>query len=160
PGPRRIGWYVSVGLVGCLAATHLVHAWAAAHYDVSIMAFSRYLPLFYPLRNPGLLARLGLVDRAAARERGAAASLQTSPPHAPRGGALPLPVAPPSLTAPAGPYKIPGVRARPQARRRLAPGDRAGARTVRPSRGPLRPPLQRRQYVENRPLLALLRHPR
>jgi len=88
-GPRRVGWYLAVGLLGCFVVTHVVHAWAAAHYDVSIMAFSRYLPLFYPLRNPGLLARLGLVDRATARERGVAASLQ-----APAAGELTYPLAP------------------------------------------------------------------
>jgi len=79
PGSRRIGRYVALGLVGCFVATHVVHAWAAAHYDVSIMAFNRYLPLFYPLRNPGLLARLGLMDRATARERSVAAALQAPP---------------------------------------------------------------------------------
>ena len=89
PGASRIGRYLAAGLLGCFVATHVVHAWAAAHYDVSIMAFSRYLPLFYPLRNPGLLARLGLVDRATARERGVAASLQ-----APAAGELAYPLAP------------------------------------------------------------------
>jgi len=79
PGPRWIGRFVALTLVGCFIATHVVHAWAAAHYDVSIMAFNRYLPLFYPLRNPGLLARLGLMDRATARERSVAAALQAPP---------------------------------------------------------------------------------
>src|SRR5262249_19704256 len=101
PGPRRIGWYLAVGLVGCLVATHLVHAWAAARYDVSIMAFSRYLPLFYPLRNAGLLAPLGLVDRTSARERGVAASLK-----APAAGELAYPVAPLQCGPRAAPHNI------------------------------------------------------
>jgi len=89
PPTRRIGRYLAVGLAGFFVATHLVHAWAAAHYDVSVMAFTRYLPLFYPLRNAGLLTRLGLVDRATARERGVAAALQT-----PLVGELSYPLAP------------------------------------------------------------------
>src|SRR5262249_60713013 len=67
------------GLGACFVAPPVVHAWAAAHSDVSIMPFNRSLPLFYPLRNPGLLARLGLMDRAAARERSVAAALQAPP---------------------------------------------------------------------------------
>ena len=72
---RRIGRWVALALGACFVASHLAHAWAAAHYDVSVTAFTRYLPLFYPLRNPGLLARLGLIDRARARERGVGAAL-------------------------------------------------------------------------------------
>jgi membrane-anchored protein YejM (alkaline phosphatase superfamily) len=75
PPTRRIGRYVALGLAGCFLAAHLTHAWAAAHYDGSVTAFTRYLPLYYPLRNTGLLARLGLVDRAVARERGVGAAL-------------------------------------------------------------------------------------
>src|SRR5262249_30255541 len=59
----------------CFVAGHLVHAWATAHYDVSVTAFTRYLPLYYPLRDTGLLARLGLIDRARARDRGVSAAL-------------------------------------------------------------------------------------
>jgi len=99
PGPHRIGRYLAVGLIGCFVATHVVHAWATAHYDVSIMAFTRYLPLFYPLKS-GVLARLGLVDRAAARERGVAAALQ-----APVGGELIYPLAP-LRCPPAGAYNV------------------------------------------------------
>jgi membrane-anchored protein YejM (alkaline phosphatase superfamily) len=62
-------------LAGCFVAGHLVHAWAEAHYDVSVTAFTRYLPLYHPLRNPGLLARLGLIDRTRARDRGVGAAL-------------------------------------------------------------------------------------
>jgi membrane-anchored protein YejM (alkaline phosphatase superfamily) len=75
PPTRRIGRYVALLLAGCFVAGHLVHAWAEAHYDVSVTAFTRYLPLYHPLRNPGLLARLGLIDRTRARDRGVGAAL-------------------------------------------------------------------------------------
>jgi uncharacterized protein len=89
PATRRIGPYLALGLAACFVAGHLVHAWAAAHYDGSVTAFTRYLPLYYPLRDTGLLARLGLIDRAAARERGVGAAL-----HRPAAGDLNYPLAP------------------------------------------------------------------
>ena len=89
PATRRIGRYLAVGLAGCFVAAHLVHAWGSAHYDVSVTAFTRYLPLYYPLRNPGLMARLGLIDRAGARERGVGAALDR-----PEAGELTYPLAP------------------------------------------------------------------
>jgi hypothetical protein len=89
PGRRRTGRYLAVGLAGCFVAAHLVHAWASAHYDVSVTAFTRYLPLYYPLRNPGLMARLGLIDRTGARERGVGAALDR-----PEAGELTYPLAP------------------------------------------------------------------
>jgi membrane-anchored protein YejM (alkaline phosphatase superfamily) len=76
PARRGIGRYLAVGLVGCFVAAHLVHAWASAHYDVSVTAFTRYLPLYYPLRKPATMARLGLIDRSAARERGVGEALE------------------------------------------------------------------------------------
>jgi len=76
--PRgRIGPYVAVGLASCFVASHLIHAWAEAHYYVPVTAFTRYLPLYSPLRNKGLLAKLGLVDRNQAREQGLAAAALT-----------------------------------------------------------------------------------
>ncbi len=75
-GTFRIERYLAIGLAGCLVAAHLVHAWAAAHYDVTVTAFTRYLPLYHPLRNQGLIARLGLIDRSAAREQGVGAALE------------------------------------------------------------------------------------
>ncbi len=75
PATGRIGRYLALGLAACFVTGHLVHAWAAAHYDGSVTAFTRYLPLYYGLRNAGLMMRLGLIDRAAARERGVGAAL-------------------------------------------------------------------------------------
>jgi uncharacterized protein len=86
---RRRGRYLALALAACFVAGHLVHAWAAAHYDVSVTAFTRYLPFYYPLRNPGLLARLGLIDRARARDRGVGAALGQ-----PEVGELNYPLAP------------------------------------------------------------------
>ena len=89
PATRRIGRYLAIGLAGCFVAAHLAHAWAAAHYDVRVTAFTRYLPLYYPLRNPGVMARLGLIDRSAARERGVGAALDQR-----QAGELVYPLAP------------------------------------------------------------------
>lgn len=89
PPMRRIGRWVVLALGACLITSHLAHAWASAHYDVSVTAFTRYLPLYYPLRDPGLLARLGLIDRARARERGVGAALARS-----EGGELNYPLSP------------------------------------------------------------------
>src|SRR5262249_33679112 len=101
PGRGQIGRYLALGLIACFVTTPLVHAWAAARYDVSIMACPRYLPLFYPLRNPGLLTRLGLIDRAAARERGVAAALRS-----PAAGELTYPLAPLRCGSGVAPYNI------------------------------------------------------
>ena len=57
--------------------------------DALETTFTRYLPLYYPLRDPGLLARLGLIDRARARERGVGAALARS-----EGGELNYPLSP------------------------------------------------------------------
>ena len=89
PGTLRIGRYLALSLAGCFVAAHLAHAWAAAHYDGTVMGFTRYLPLYYPLRNTGLLAKLGLIDRTAARERGVGAALDR-----PSAGELHYPLAP------------------------------------------------------------------
>ncbi len=89
PSTRRVGRYLALGLVSCFLASHLIHAWAEAHYYVPVTAFTRYLPLYYPLRNTGLLVRLGLVDRTRAREHGLVAALGRPP-----DGVLHYPLAP------------------------------------------------------------------
>ncbi|MGH7354876.1 MAG: DUF3413 domain-containing protein [Candidatus Rokuibacteriota bacterium] len=86
---RRIGRYVALGLAGCFLASHLIHAWAEARQDVAVTALTRYMPLYFPLRNAGLLARLGLVDRSRAREQSLVAALGRPP-----GGELNYPLAP------------------------------------------------------------------
>jgi membrane-anchored protein YejM (alkaline phosphatase superfamily) len=88
--PRRaIGPYVALGLASCFLASHLVHAWAEAHYFVPVTAFARYLPLYFPLHDTGFHQRLGLVDRVQAREQGLAAALAQLP-----GAELKYPLAP------------------------------------------------------------------
>ena len=86
---RRIGRYVALGLAACLVISHLIHAWAEAHYYVPVTAFTRYLPLYFPLKDSALLIRLGLVDRTQARERGVVAALGRPPK-----GVLNYPLAP------------------------------------------------------------------
>jgi uncharacterized protein len=68
PATRRIGRYLAFALVGCLLASHLIHWWAEAHYYVPVTAFTRYLPLYFPYRDAGLLAKLGFLDRNQAQE--------------------------------------------------------------------------------------------
>jgi uncharacterized protein len=88
PTPR-FGRYLVVGLVSCVVASHLMHAWAAAHDYVPVTAFTRYLPLYFPLTDTGLLIRIGLVDRNQARERSLVAALGR-----PLDGVLNYPLAP------------------------------------------------------------------
>jgi membrane-anchored protein YejM (alkaline phosphatase superfamily) len=78
--PRRhVGRYLALGLVLCFAAANVMHAWFEARYDVSVTSLTRYLPLYFPLRDSRVQVRLGLVDRVAARERGVAAALGRPP---------------------------------------------------------------------------------
>jgi uncharacterized protein len=78
PG-RRLGRYLAVGLGACFVVGHLIHAWAEARYDVPVTSFTRYLPLYYPLQVTKLQVRLGLLDRARARDRAVVAALGGAP---------------------------------------------------------------------------------
>jgi uncharacterized protein len=89
PPARRMGRYVALGLGACFVAGHLIHAWAEARYDVPVTSFTRYLPLYDPLKATTLQVKLGLVDRARARERGVIAALGGTP-----AGELRYPLAP------------------------------------------------------------------
>src|SRR5262249_57320767 len=86
---RGRGRYIAMVIVGCFVASHLIHLWAEAHYYVPVTSFTRYLPLYFPLKDPRRLARLGLVDQARARERHLVDALGRSP-----RGALHYPRAP------------------------------------------------------------------
>ena len=88
PPTRRIGRYLAVGIAGCLLASHAVHAFAEAHYYAPVTSFTRYLPLYYPRTDRGLV-RLGLVNRVRAREQGVVDALRRPP-----DGALNYPLAP------------------------------------------------------------------
>jgi membrane-anchored protein YejM (alkaline phosphatase superfamily) len=79
PPRRKIGPYVAIGLASCFVASHLIHAWADAHYFVPETAFARYLPLYFPLHDTGFQQRLGLLDRVQDREHGLAATLRRPP---------------------------------------------------------------------------------
>ncbi len=76
---RRIGRYLALGLGACIVAGHLMHAWAEARYDVPVTSFTRYVPLYFPLRNAGLVAKFGLVDRNRAREQSLVTALGGTP---------------------------------------------------------------------------------
>src|SRR5882672_2804568 len=75
PPKRRVGRYLALTIVGCFLASHLIHLWAEAHFYVPVTSFTRYLPLYAPLRDSRRLVKLGLVDRARAREESLAATM-------------------------------------------------------------------------------------
>ena len=76
PASRRIGWYLALGVGGCVAASHLIHAGAEARYYVPVTAFTRYLPLattwrLYnasPIAGPMLIASGGEGKAATIRD--------------------------------------------------------------------------------------------
>jgi uncharacterized protein len=92
---RRVGRYLALAIVACFVASHLIHFWAEAHYYVPVTSFTRYLPLYFPLKNSRKLARLGLVDEAGARERNLVAALGRPPGGELRYPRLPLSCEPP-----------------------------------------------------------------
>lgn len=91
-----LGRYLAGGLGGCFLASHLMYAWAEARYYVPVTAFGHPLP-FYPRIDAGYtLARLGLVDRERALERGLAGRLGRATPAALDYPRAPLQCHPPS----------------------------------------------------------------
>ena len=112
---RRIGRYLALGLGGCFLASHLIHAWAEAHYYVPVTSFTRYLPLYYPAQGlTKLLARLGLVDRGA----GARARRRRRPRPAAGAASCNYPLAAPAVRAAPPIAQRPARRDRRHARRR------------------------------------------
>ena len=89
PPKRRVGPYLALAIVGCFLASHLIHLWAEAHFYVPVTSFTRYLPLYAPLRDSRRLVKLGLVDQTRAREESLAATIARRP-----GGELRYPQAP------------------------------------------------------------------
>jgi uncharacterized protein len=89
PPRRRVGRYLTLALGGCLLASNLIHVWAEAHFYVPVTAFTRYLPLYFPLKASGKLYSLGLVDRNQAREQALVDALRRPP-----NGVLNYPLAP------------------------------------------------------------------
>ena len=85
----RIGLYAALGLAGCFVASHLVFAWAEARYYMPVTAFTRYLPLYYPLNARHTQLKLGLLDRSQAHEQAVVSSLRRPP-----DGVLNYPLAP------------------------------------------------------------------
>ncbi len=78
PPTRPLGRYLALALVGCFVAGQFVHGWAQPRFYVPVTAFARYLPLHYQLVSTNLLVKVGLVDRARARELGVGAALRRS----------------------------------------------------------------------------------
>ena len=66
-----------------------IHAWAEAHYDVPVTAFTRYLPLYYPLRTTGCWR-----GSASWIERGRASRASSPRSARPPDGELHYPLAP------------------------------------------------------------------
>ena len=78
PPTRPIGRHLALALVGCFVAGQFIHGWAQPRFYVPVTAFARYLPLHYQLVSTNLMVKLGLVDRARARELGVGAALRRS----------------------------------------------------------------------------------
>jgi membrane-anchored protein YejM (alkaline phosphatase superfamily) len=79
PPARHVGRYLALVLAACFVAGQFINAWAQPHYYVPVTAFARYLPQYYQLISTNLLVKIGLVDRARAREQGVVAALRRSP---------------------------------------------------------------------------------
>ena len=89
PAKRRVGAYLALALAGCFLASHVIHAWAEAHAYAPVTAFTRYLPLYFPLKDSRRMERLGLVNEARAREYRRVAAMGR-----PSDGGLRYPLAP------------------------------------------------------------------
>ena len=76
-----MGRYLALGVGICFLASNAIHAWAEAHYYAPVTGFTRYLPLYQPRSDRGLV-RLGLVNRTRAREGGLIAALGRPPDRA------------------------------------------------------------------------------
>ena len=60
---RRVGRYLALTAVACFLSSHLIHLWAQAHAYVPVTSFTRYLPLYFPLKDSRNVARLGLLNQ-------------------------------------------------------------------------------------------------
>jgi membrane-anchored protein YejM (alkaline phosphatase superfamily) len=89
PAKRRVGAYLALALAGCFLASHVIHAWAEAHAYAPVTAFTRYLPLYFPLKDSRRMDRLGLVNETRAREHRRVAAMGR-----PSDGGLRYPLAP------------------------------------------------------------------
>jgi membrane-anchored protein YejM (alkaline phosphatase superfamily) len=69
-GSLRIrGRWIAIGLTACLLVSQSIHVWADAVGHVSVVQFTRYMPLYRPLKAKRTLARLGLVDPEQVQKR-------------------------------------------------------------------------------------------
>jgi uncharacterized protein len=89
PARHRWGLILALAVAGCFLASHVIHAWAEAHSYAPVTAFTRYLPLYFPLKDSRRMERLGLVNEARAREYRRVAAMGR-----PSDGGLRYPLAP------------------------------------------------------------------
>ena len=89
PARHRLGLFLALALAACFLASHVIHAWAEAHAYAPVTAFTRYLPLYFPLKDSRRMERLGLVNEARAREYRRVAAMGR-----PSDGGLRYPLAP------------------------------------------------------------------
>jgi membrane-anchored protein YejM (alkaline phosphatase superfamily) len=89
PARLCVGLVLALVLAGCFLASHVIHAWAEAHSYAPVTAFTRYLPLYFPLKDSRRMERLGLVNEARAREHRRVAAMGR-----PSDGGLRYPLAP------------------------------------------------------------------
>jgi len=66
---RIRGRWIAVGLTACLLVSQSIHVWADAVGHTSVVQFTRYMPLYRPLKAKRMLARLGLVDPEQVQKR-------------------------------------------------------------------------------------------
>jgi uncharacterized protein len=78
PPRHKVGRYLALGILVCVLASHVVHSWAHSRSYVPVTAFTRYLPLYFPLRDKALVV-LGLVRRTSEHERGLVSALGRPP---------------------------------------------------------------------------------
>jgi uncharacterized protein len=67
--PARGGRWLALGLVLAWTGGQLIHIWADALGHLPVTQLTRYLPAYFPIHAKRTLARLGLVDEAAADRR-------------------------------------------------------------------------------------------
>jgi membrane-anchored protein YejM (alkaline phosphatase superfamily) len=69
-GSRRIrGRWIAMGLTACLLVSQSIHVWADAVGHIPVVQFTRYMPLYRPLKAKRALARLGIVDPEQVQKR-------------------------------------------------------------------------------------------
>jgi membrane-anchored protein YejM (alkaline phosphatase superfamily) len=62
-GSQQIGGrWIAIGLIACLLVSQSIHIWADAVGHIPVTRFTRYMPLYRPMKAKRILADLELVD--------------------------------------------------------------------------------------------------